>query len=236
LADGPAPTGPALAGRECGQLLRLWVDPPVRDHLPAPDPRLRDGHRRFGACRDLGHGYPRDTSLGSPARSLSPKPILIAGNLTSALGYAGFAFVDRPWQAFACAVVGGAGVGAARTANQTLLITLVTPEQRAASFALGRVASNLGLGSGATVAGFIGGFFASLKGLSVDRGDQALSRGTSRPIAWARAAPQAARCPASPGASVADSVTGLAGIPVGTTLTGSAQHLAGMAPTPYRNG
>jgi len=84
-----------------------------------------------------------------------PKPILIAGNLTSALGYAGFAFVDRPWQAFACAVVGGAGVGAARTANQTLLITLVTPEQRAASFALGRVASNLGLGSGATVAGFI---------------------------------------------------------------------------------
>ena len=84
-----------------------------------------------------------------------PKPILIAGNLTSALGYAGFAFVDRPWQAFACAVVGGAGVGAARTANQTLLITLVTPEQRAASFALGRVASSLGLGSLATVAGFI---------------------------------------------------------------------------------
>jgi MFS family permease len=66
-----------------------------------------------------------------------PKPILIGGNLTSALGYAGFAFVNRPWQAFACAVVGGAGVGAARTANQTLLITLVTPEQRAASFALG---------------------------------------------------------------------------------------------------
>ena len=46
-------------------------------------------------------------------------------------------------------------VGAARTANQTLLITLVTPEQRAASFALGRVGLNLGRGSGATVAGFI---------------------------------------------------------------------------------
>jgi MFS family permease len=86
---------------------------------------------------------------------LRPKPILIAGNLTSAVGYAGFAFAGRPWQAFACAVVGGAGVGAARTANQTLLITLITPEQRGASFALGRVASNLGLGCGATVAGFI---------------------------------------------------------------------------------
>ena len=84
-----------------------------------------------------------------------PKPILIAGNLASALGYAGFALVDQPWQAFACAVVAGAGTGAAGTANQTLLITLITPEQRPASFALGRVAQNLGLGFGATVAGFI---------------------------------------------------------------------------------
>jgi MFS family permease len=83
------------------------------------------------------------------------KPILIAGNLASALGYAGFVLVDRPWQAFACAIVAGAGVGAAGTANQTLLITLITPAQRPASFALGRVAQNFGLGIGATVAGFI---------------------------------------------------------------------------------
>ena len=84
-----------------------------------------------------------------------PKPILIAGNLASTLGYAGFVLVDRPWQAFACAIVAGAGVGASGTANQTLLITLITPEQRPASFALGRVAQNLGLGVGATVAGFV---------------------------------------------------------------------------------
>jgi len=84
-----------------------------------------------------------------------PKPILIGGNLASALGYAGFVLVDRPGQAFACAVIAGAGVGAAGTANQTLLITLITPEQRPASFALGRVAQNLGLGVGATIAGFI---------------------------------------------------------------------------------
>ncbi|HXI96827.1 MAG TPA: MFS transporter, partial [Candidatus Acidoferrum sp.] len=83
------------------------------------------------------------------------KPILIAGNVASALGYAGFAFVDRPWQAFACAVIGGAGVGVTRTANQTLLITLIAPEQRVASFALGRAAQNLGLGAGAAVAGFV---------------------------------------------------------------------------------
>ena len=83
------------------------------------------------------------------------KPILIAGNLASAVGYAGFAFVDRPWQGFVCAAVGGAGFGIASTANQILSLTLVSAEQRAASIALRRVAGNFGLGSGATVAGFV---------------------------------------------------------------------------------
>src|SRR5207253_9578317 len=71
LADGPASRGAVLAGRECVQLARLWVDPPVRDHLLAPLPRLLDGHRRFGARRDPGSRHSRYTSLGSPARSLS---------------------------------------------------------------------------------------------------------------------------------------------------------------------
>jgi MFS family permease len=83
------------------------------------------------------------------------KPILIAGNLASALGYAGLAFAGRPWQAFACSAVGGAGFGVASTANQVLSLTLVSAEQRASSIALRRVAGNFGLGSGATVAGFI---------------------------------------------------------------------------------
>ena len=103
----------------------------------------------------LGAGTLVTPPSGALLDHFRPKPILIAGNLASALGYAGFAFVDRPWQAFACAVVGGAGVGVVRIANQTLLITVVTPEQRAASFALGRVAQNFGLGLGATIAGFI---------------------------------------------------------------------------------
>src|ERR1700736_921294 len=33
------------------------------------------------------------------------QPILITGNLACALGYAGFAFVGRPWQAFVCSAV-----------------------------------------------------------------------------------------------------------------------------------
>ncbi len=83
------------------------------------------------------------------------KPILITGTLASALGYAGFAFVDRPWQALVCSAVGGAGWGVASTANQVLSLTLVSAEQRASSIALSRVAANFGFGAGATVAGFI---------------------------------------------------------------------------------
>src|ERR1700687_5755563 len=92
----------------------------------------------------------------------SAKAIVVAGSLASALGYAGFAYVDRPWQAFACSIAGGAGLGAAGTANRTLMVRLITPDQRVAAFALNRVAGNFGIGSGATVAGFI---VASAQGL-----------------------------------------------------------------------
>ena len=93
----------------------------------------------------------------------SAKAIVVAGSFASAFGYAGFAFVDRPWQAFACSVAGGAGLGAAGTANRTLLVRLIRPDQRVAAFALNRVAGNFGIGSGATVGGFI---VASAHGLS----------------------------------------------------------------------
>ena len=92
----------------------------------------------------------------------SAKAIVVAGSLATALGYAGFAFVDRPWQAFACSIVGGAGLGSAGTANRTLLVRLIRPDQRVAAFALNRVAGNLGIGLGASVAGLI---VASAQGL-----------------------------------------------------------------------
>jgi len=85
----------------------------------------------------------------------SAKAIVLVGSLASALGYAGFAYVDVPWQAFACSILSGAGIGLAGTANRVLITTLVEREQRAASFALARVAGNFGLGLGATVAGFL---------------------------------------------------------------------------------
>src|SRR4029078_3748204 len=76
----------------------------------------------------------------------SAKPIVVAGSLASALGYAGFAFVEPPWEAFACSVISGAGFGAAGTADRTLVVRLVTPEQRGAAFALKRVARDFGIG------------------------------------------------------------------------------------------
>jgi MFS family permease len=85
----------------------------------------------------------------------SAKALVVAGNLVSALGYAGFAFVERPWQGFACSIVSGVGLGAGGAANRTLMVRLITPEQRPAAFALNRVAGNFGIGAGATAAGFI---------------------------------------------------------------------------------
>ncbi len=49
----------------------------------------------------------------------------------------------------------GLGLGIAGTANRTLIVRLITPEQRPAAFALNRVAGNFGIGAGATAAGFI---------------------------------------------------------------------------------
>src|SRR5579871_93339 len=85
----------------------------------------------------------------------SPKRILIAGNIVNALGYGALAFVDRPWQAFLCSAVGGAGFGLVGGASQVLTLTLVPAELRAAATAVRRASGNFGLGLGATVAGFV---------------------------------------------------------------------------------
>src|SRR5690242_18836984 len=90
----------------------------------------------------LGAGTVATPPSGALLDRFRAKPILIAGNLASALGYAGFAFVHRPWQAFACAVIAGTGIGMTRTATVTLVLTLVTPEQRATSYSLARAAQN----------------------------------------------------------------------------------------------
>ena len=97
----------------------------------------------------------------------SARAILIAGSLASALGYAGFAFVDQPWQAFVCSIVSGIGNATGATGNRTLNVRLVTREQRAAVFALNRVTANFGMGAGATLAGFIVAYAQELRSFQI---------------------------------------------------------------------
>jgi MFS family permease len=92
---------------------------------------------------------------GSLLDRLSAKKLLVAGTVLNAVGYGGLALIHHPWQGFVCSAVAGIGFGLVGTAGQVLTLTLIPPEKRAASTALRRVTGNLGLGLGATVAGFI---------------------------------------------------------------------------------
>src|SRR3954451_18694894 len=69
----------------------------------------------------LGAGTVVTLASGALLDRFRAKPILDAAVLASGLSYAGLAFVTRPLQAFAWAVIGGAGVGVTRVATQTLL-------------------------------------------------------------------------------------------------------------------
>jgi hypothetical protein len=53
-------------------------------------PRLRDGHAGLVRAAILGSGTLVSPPAGARVDRFRPKPILIAGNLASALGYAGF--------------------------------------------------------------------------------------------------------------------------------------------------
>ena len=81
-----------------------------------------------------------------------PKPILITGSL-EASRLCGLH--RQPSLASLLCSASAAPGSVTNTANRVLSITLVTAEQRPSMLALGRVAGNFGIGSGATVAGFI---------------------------------------------------------------------------------
>src|SRR5581483_6764680 len=95
--------------------------------------------------------------FGALLDHVRPKALMIGSALISGAGYGGLAFVDRPWQAFVCSIGAGIGFGAGTSAGPTLSMSFLAPEQRSASFALSRVASNLGIGVGALTAGLIVG-------------------------------------------------------------------------------
>ena len=70
-------------------------------------------------------------------------------------GFAGYSFVESPWQGFLASAVTGIGNGAFWPAQSTLLAGLTTRAQRTATFAMQRVVMNLGIGLGGVAGGFI---------------------------------------------------------------------------------
>jgi MFS family permease len=79
----------------------------------------------------------------------------VAAGVLLAAGYAGLAFVQRPWQGFAAAVAAGLGNGALLPSQSALVTTLVTRELRPRATAVSRVAANLGAGLGAALGGLV---------------------------------------------------------------------------------
>jgi MFS family permease len=75
--------------------------------------------------------------------------------VVQAIGYALFPLVHEAWQAFAVAVIVGAGVGGFWPGQSTLLASLISEERRHAAYSVQRIAMNLGFGLGGLTGGLI---------------------------------------------------------------------------------
>ena len=80
---------------------------------------------------------------------------VVVGLVVSAAGAGLIALVHSPWHAFAAAAVVGLGAAITWPALDTLLATVVAPEQRSSVFAVRHATMNAGLGIGAVLAALI---------------------------------------------------------------------------------
>ena len=92
---------------------------------------------------------------GWSADRFGPKLTVVAAMLSNALAYALYLQVREPWHAFAVAALVGVGTGAYGPSQQSLVATLVRPEQRHRVFTQNRMFALVGLGLGGIVGGFI---------------------------------------------------------------------------------
>lgn len=93
--------------------------------------------------------------FGSQIDRFGGKAVLAISLAVLSVGFAGYALVEEPWQAFVVAVVSGIGVGGFWPAQSTLIAGLTPHEQRPAAFAMQRVVMSLGIGLGALAGGVI---------------------------------------------------------------------------------
>jgi len=90
-------------------------------------------------------------AVGALLDRIAPRTVVALANLLSAVGYAGLAFVHRPWQAFACSVAAGIGFGASQSAGAPLTMSFLTHEQRPTAFAVFEQVNLMVDGNDATV-------------------------------------------------------------------------------------
>ena len=93
-------------------------------------------------------GNPVGGALGD---RIGPRRTLALGLVLAAAGTASLAAVHNAAHAFAAAALYGLGSGIAWPAQDALLATLVTPEQRSAAFSVRHATLNAGLGAGAVI-------------------------------------------------------------------------------------
>jgi MFS family permease len=92
---------------------------------------------------------------GALADRVGPRRVLLGSLALQAVGLAGFAFAQHPWQGFLFMAIAGAGNGGFVPSQSSLLTAVVPPESRQAAFSVQRMADNLGMGIGAGTAGLI---------------------------------------------------------------------------------
>src|SRR5207237_9723464 len=83
------------------------------------------------------------------------KQTLSGALVVQAVGYASYAIVHEPWQAFLSALIVGIGSGAFWP-SQAALIARLTPADRShTAWSMQRVMMNVGIGLGGVVGGFL---------------------------------------------------------------------------------
>ncbi|MER7734051.1 MFS transporter [Streptomyces erythrochromogenes] len=83
---------------------------------------------------------------------LGPRPVVVAANIVSALGFTLFLFADRLWQVAAVHVLVQSGINMYFTAQRTLVLHVTEPGQERAWFAFTGSLRNIGLAAGAAAA------------------------------------------------------------------------------------
>ena len=103
----------------------------------------------------FGVGLVTGPLAGRLVDQLGAKLTLIASLGVSAVGFGCFPLIHEPWQAFALALIAGAGNGMFAPSHSTLLAGLTTRDQRNSAYAVQRITDNLGVGLGGLIGGLI---------------------------------------------------------------------------------